>query len=307
MRLHYSVFAADIPEELAERAFSGTSHYPEARGRAAIDDYARTLLGDYQPFEGETNPDFIEAFSEYRDGYRKRYIAWLAARGRCVSTLVTGPAKFPTTRARKASDAADARDREMADFRTRALKRLRAIVRPSEAPIASGDPDAVEKLLAKIAEGELFRERAKAINTAIRRARRENYNPFTALRAIGCPAEEATKHTTPDAFGNLGVAPYAVRNNSAEIRRLEKRLAQVRAAHSAPNTDTYYPGITVMDAPAENRVRIRFADGKPSAAIRSRLKSNGFRWAPTVAGGVWQAFRNQYAIRFAERFARGEP
>ncbi len=55
---------------------------------------------------------------------------------------------------------------------------------------------------------------------------------------------------------------------------------------------------------------VRFEDqaeyftGKPDAAIRTELKSNGFRWAPSI--GAWQAYRNRHTLTTAKRMA-GEP
>ena len=48
----------------------------------------------------------------------------------------------------------------------------------------------------------------------------------------------------------------------------------------------------------DNRLRV-FFDGKPDADTRAELKSNGFRWAPSV--GAWQRQLTDNAIRAADR------
>jgi len=49
----------------------------------------------------------------------------------------------------------------------------------------------------------------------------------------------------------------------------------------------------------ENRLQIVF-DGKPSAEVRSELKGNGFRWAPSQE--AWQRQLNNGARYAAKRF-----
>ena len=48
----------------------------------------------------------------------------------------------------------------------------------------------------------------------------------------------------------------------------------------------------------ENRLQIIF-DGKPDADIRTELKSEGFRWAPSQ--GAWQRQLTDNAMRAARR------
>lgn len=44
-----------------------------------------------------------------------------------------------------------------------------------------------------------------------------------------------------------------------------------------------------------------FFPTKPDEAVRGRLKSHGFRWAPSI--GAWQAYRNVRALAFAKEAA----
>src|ERR1700737_2595305 len=75
---------------------------------------------------------------------------------------------------------------------------------------------------------------------------------------------------------------FALTNNSANIRRLEKRLAILQKAQSNETTEEKFPGgIRLIDNVEDNPLQIFFAE-IPSEATRRELKSNGFRWSPSV-------------------------
>jgi hypothetical protein len=74
---------------------------------------------------------------------------------------------------------------------------------------------------------------------------------------------------------------------------LKKRIGDVETVKAAPMEQQEGAHAKLEDCPADNRVRLFFA-GKPDVEIRTRLKSAGFRWAPTI--GCWQAYRNHHSI-----------
>lgn len=236
--------------------------------------------------------------------YAAKFSAYLTSKGRCVSTMIAGPANFNTGRARKSNDSADRAGDELIESHTRWVKALRKVAFPHEAPIMSGDANAIERLRAKLADAEAFQAEAKEINAAIRAAVRHNENPITCLRALGIAAARCAELVKPDELGRVGIPDYALTNNSAEIRRLRKRIETVSKAKATPTTEEFHvgSGIALVDAPEANRVRLKFP-GKPDAATRGELKAHGFRWAPTVDGGVWQAYRNDRALAHARAVA----
>lgn len=103
-------------------------------------------------------------------------------------------------------------------------------------------------------------------------------------------------------MGRLGFPPYALQNNNANIRRLKQRLVGIEAerkrAAAAPVADTTINGATIRENTELNRLQIIFA-GKPPAELRAKLKSRGFRWAPSQ--GAWQRQLTP-AARQAARF-----
>lgn len=303
-------FEGDVPLDLAISAHRGTSFVPERRAEQEIAGYVKELSSVFDSLweksRGPAREPFLEAFERFRQGYASKFREYLAAKGRCVSTMIAGPSGFAVGRASKANASADRATEELIEFRARGIKALRKIVFPNEAPIMSGDANAIERLRAKLADAEAFQAEAKEINAAIRGAAKNNTTPIGALRMLGIPAARCAELAKPDELGRVGIPDYALTNNSAEIRRLRKRIETVGAAKSAPTVEEFHTdtGIAFVDAPEANRVRLKFP-GKPDAGKRAELKAHGFRWAPSVDGGVWQAYRNDRALAHARQVAEG--
>ena len=188
--------------------------------------------------------------------------------------------------------------------------------------ISSDDPEAIEKLQAEIdkaTERQTFmREANKVIRRAAKKgiidAESEGFEAYQAKLAelnngVMAPGT-AMKLLQPDFAGRIGFADYQLQNNGANIKRMEKRVAQLRAnakqaeAAGGEEKRTAYQGLCeVVENFEENRLQIIF-DGKPGAEVRKELKSNGFRWAPSQ--GAWQRQLNNSARHAATRFLRSQ-
>ncbi len=301
-----SDFLDDIPIDVARAAHRGTSFSPEQRGDQERDHYSRQLARDYAALAKFADTDgkrasLVAEFARYRNGYRDRYLRRLMAMSRCMSTMITGGSKFPVARQAKASDRADKCTTELIEYRERAIAAIRRALDPAAGPVMAGDADAVERLTAKIAEAERAHERMKDANEAIRRHKADSDAPTAtrnALTALGFTHADVTWILAPDPMGRIGFPTYAIQNSGAELRRLRARLEALTAAKATPASECTSPGgIRLEDAPADNRVRLFFPD-KPDAAVRERLKRNGFRWTPSL--GCWQAYRNGRSLDFAK-------
>jgi hypothetical protein len=154
--------------------------------------------------------------------------------------------------------------------------RRRAAALESNRAIFSDDPDATEKLVDKIERLKKRQGVMKRANQLIRKADREG------LADLGFSEETISKFFSADFAGRVGFPNYALTNNSANIRRLEKRLADLQQAQSDVTTEEEFPGrIRLVDNVEDNRLQMFFAE-VPSEAIRRELKSKGFRWSPTT-------------------------
>ena len=299
-------YISDIPLETAQRSFYGVSFHLEQRGERARDDYAMQLATDFETLREQAQKgntlDLLDAeFERYRQGYRKRYLAYLHSSSRCVSSFIAGPSNFPARRMNKRADIAHKRLNELFDFRARALAAIKRTLRPDLRPIYASDGDAIECLEAKISQAEALQERMKTTNATIRKYRKDGEQAqVAALLAMGYHEGTARKLLQPDFCGRIGFADYQLTNNGANIRRMKARVEQITQLQATPATEIEGGNARVEDCPSDNRVRL-FFPGKPDEQTRSELKRNGFRWSPTI--GCWQAYRHNHTIELAKRFA----
>jgi Domain of unknown function (DUF3560)/Large polyvalent protein associated domain 29 len=153
--------------------------------------------------------------------------------------------------------------------------------------ISSDDPDAIAKLKRKIESAELNQERMKEANKIIKSTKLTVQEKVLWLQEN----DHETSLLGGDYIGRIGYAGYQLSNNNANIRSMKLRLVeleqQLQRAERADIEETDYPelDLKVVQNNLENRVQIIFP-GKPAETIRSILKANGFKWAPSQ--GAWQ-------------------
>jgi hypothetical protein len=300
----------DISLSLAVSAHSGTSFSPEKRGESERASYAAEIAGALETMtqnatKGGTLDLVAEEFERFRAGYAAKYRAYLSSKSRCMSTMITGASNFPVRRQQKRNDVAHSRLNELLDFRARAMKAALTKLRPDLRPIMAGDSDATTRLQAEIEKAEQRQANMKAANAAIRKHKKAGPDAqVAALVALGYIGDVARELIKPDCCGRIGFADYETSNNNANIRRMRQRLESLQVAKAAPTTEIEGAAARVEDDPPANRVRL-FFPGKPSAEVRDRLKSGGFRWAPSI--GAWQAYRHNHTIELARQVAEVRP
>lgn len=300
-------FINDIPLDLAIRAHSGISWVPEKRGDSTREGYAEELAKDYTDLlaltvnHPEMRGTLDTEFARYREGYKQRFTAYLHSNSRCVSAMISGPSNFPARRMEKRNNIAHKRLNELVEYRNRALGAIKRALQPWLRPVMAGDSDAIQRLQAKIADAEAVQERMKACNAAIRKHAKEGKEAqVKALFYLGIDEPRAYKLLQPDFCGRIGFADFELTNNNANIRRMKQRLEGIERNHNTRDTEQAGDNATYHDCPAENRIRL-FFPGKPDERVRSRLKSSGFRWTPTL--GCWQAYRNPNTLEVARAVA----
>lgn len=174
------------------------------------------------------------------------------------------------------------------------LKR-RAAAAASNRAISSDDPDAPEKLQEKIDALKLTQERMKAVNAAHKKFLKDP----ASLDKSDLP--EGAKDTIRSYKSRYSWEPhphppYQLSNNLANIKRLERRLEDLKQATEGETAEETVGEARIVDNVEANRVQVIFP-GKPSDEVRAALKQAGFRWAPSE--GAWQRHRSTGALYWA--------
>ena len=265
-----------------ERVFS-----PERRAISLIKEHKDELINDAAYLIKSGVPD--NAIDSYCEKYVYYLTQWLHAKSRCLSSMITGPSRFPTRRAEKANRSEHNHLQLFIEWRKRALK---AIVKKAN-PVM--DDELIRKYKDDLQSRESFQNLMKKVNAAIRRGATE----ADLVSRFGLSRSEANTRMNPD-YGTKGFKPFEMQNNLASIKRLQKRITEVSEKQQRSTleaTEEQYQGFrVVMDNP-DDRIRFYF-DKRPAREICVLMKRNGFKWSPSV--GAWQRQITGYAMNAAQ-------
>lgn len=237
----------------------------------------------------EKYPDEAERIEYLYEKYCYKLCNWYntyySIEAMCPSVLVCGAGNFPTAKKNKQNSRRNSHMKAYQELE----KLLDRISKCGNDAIKSGDINAIVKLETKIEKLTDLQERMKAVNAYYRKNK----------TCVGCEeiSEQQAKQidediNDPNAWYHVPFAPYQLQNNNAEIHRLKKRLEDIKAVKDKGNTEQEIEGVDgvkVVENADIMRVQIIF-DDIPSPEIRTILKSNGFKWAPSQK--AWQRTLN---------------
>ncbi len=149
------------------------------------------------------------------------------------------------------------------------------------AGIASDDPEAIQKLKEKLTGLERSQEMMKAINKVIRSKHMNDADRIEYMQQTHKLSEKQAKALLEGDFcGRVGYPSYALQNNSAVIRSTKQRIEELEKLHNEAPLEGQGEIEGIHWTLFEEDGRIKFAfDGIPAEAVRSLLKSNGFKWS----------------------------
>ena len=167
--------------------------------------------------------------------------------------------------------------------------------------ISSDDPQAIEKLTAKLEKCQQDQERMKSVNAYYRRHGTMRGYP-------GMTDEQADKinYTIEHSYSwdKRPYSSYLLSNNNAEIRRLKQRIEQLSHDKEVGFVGWEFEGGEAVANTDNNRLQLLF-DEKPGAEQRTILKQNGFHWSPSEQ--AWQRQLNDNAVYACNRIDFVQP
>lgn len=235
-------------------------------------------VADKRPDDAERAYSIAERYAKKMADYYNRDIS---IGKMCPSVMISGGSNFPVKKKERQIAAWD-RNQEFYTATQKLIDKLNHMLNGSEV-IRSNDEKAIEKLEYKIADLKELQERMKSANRAVRLKDTEHGDDL--LREMGFSEDAIRQLREPDFCGRIGYPSFLLTNNNANIHRLEERLESLKSVKKQGTAETEYNGFRVVENTEAMRYQILF-DEKPDADVRSILKSNGFKWAPSQS--AWQ-------------------
>ena len=284
-----------INEGAARRAkeMNSFSDYKEgsatAEYRAMVDKAA--AIAEQQ--KSRVDPMYHEKIDHLLDTYARKLAENMnqgfAIDARVPSVMIAGPANFPVGKKEKQNRA---RDSNMEEWRyiQGLLDKIRST---GMGGISADDPAAIEKLQKKLDGLERSQLIMKEVNAYYRK-----HGKLDGCALLSPDQIEKLKASMASSWRSdpRPFESYQLTNNNAEIRRVKARIEQLSKQAQQEFSGWEFDGGRVEMNREDNRLQV-FFDGKPDADTRAELKSNGFRWAPSV--GAWQRQLTDNAIRAA--------
>ena len=162
--------------------------------------------------------------------------------------------------------------------------------------IQVGDPHVLETLVGQMRACLDLQARMRGVNAYWRRFGTCMGAPGIADELAEAMDNRIALATTQD--NRVPYCGYDMRNNNAEIRRLEKRIAELSYSRETGFSGWEFGGGRAEVNTDADRLQL-FFDDKPDDRQRAVLKANGFKWAPSQ--GAWQRQLTGNAICSAGR------
>jgi hypothetical protein len=150
-------------KQQAITAHNGTSFDPDKRGENLINEFETMLTQDLEKISNATS----EQKESYISKFKSLFSAWLGAKSRVISPMITGPANFPVRRNEKANRSERNKYELFAYWREKAIKAIIKSTLP-EKTFQTEIERYKSELLAMQKNHELMKECNKRIKEAIK-------------------------------------------------------------------------------------------------------------------------------------------
>lgn len=263
--------------ERGKQAFYNTSFSPDKRGVQMCKDYTEALNDDLAEVPNSTQEQKVRYF----EGFKKKFIAWLDAKSRCASSMITGPANFPVERNRKALDREHRVGGELEHYREKSIKAIKKAIERAK-PQEQKDEEAYEaiaerikssaKTIMEIDNGVAPYSRplfVSSITKAIE-TRAKNGEVDLVVKCLDLLTELNEKADKPIVTQKHGVWKAAETALKVSERKEEMENTEDKVVE--------YDGFKVIISYSDQRIRIAH-DEKPEREVIDKIKKHGFRWS----------------------------
>lgn len=125
--------------------------------------------------------------------------------------------------------------------------------------ISSDDPDAIAKLKEQLTNVRASQDAMKKANALIRKHKDDEAAQVAAIAALeGFTEATAREAVKPDFCGRVGFPAFALSNNNANARRIEKRIKELERMQERASVELEGEGYTYREDTDENRVMFIF-------------------------------------------------
>ncbi len=223
---------------------------------------------------------------QFTQGYIKYYLDWISAKSRTASAMVTGPAKFPTERNRKALDLEQRKYESFQNWRERAIKKINMKIERNK-PEELKNAEKWESL-------KLHIIKQATVIIGIDNGT-EPYSRALFVSSLVNPIITAAKNgETEIVEKSLSLIEEINKGQKKPVITLRHKVWQLKGksvavayAKDNPRENVEYPidGGKIIVNYADNRIQVKH-DEKPSKQIIDMLKENSFNWSRFNA--CWQ-------------------
>lgn len=284
-----------IDEDVAKRAKEANSHRGYREG-SATESYREIVdrairIGEKQ--KKEVDSCFHEKIDRLVDLYARKLAENLNEGNRIAarvpSMLIAGGAGIQAGKKEKQAEASRKNNLQWQEIQG-ILDRIRST---GKGGISADRENAIELLEEKLRGREARQEKMRTANAYYRK-----HKTLEGCEAMTSVEIQSRMKFMEDMLQPKPYPTYTMTNNSAEIRRLKKRIEELKRKQEIGFNGWEFSGGKAVVNTEYNRLQLIF-DEKPSLEQRGLLRRAGFHWA--ASAGAWQRQLNWNAIRAADR------
>jgi len=269
------MYTLEHHRDLAYRAHSNTSFSPEKRAEGVIKEHSEQLDADLLKLkESGLEANKIDS---YKKMYETHFTAWLGAKSNCISSMITGPAKFPTQRAEKANVREHNRYVDFQKYRELVFTGIDRRNKKMAIVAAGGELEIAKK---KLEDLNAFHDSMKRVNKA-HISYLKNPNSVTEMALSEVELKKVINYVPAYSWEQHPYPKYMLTNNLAKIKATEARVKELESKEEKKSE-------VVAEIPIDNgyivlnydsdRIRI-YNNERPSADIIASYKKNGLKWS----------------------------